>query len=52
MSVDRICCEGRQLNHQEAIEVHKQLRVHPEVCDDCGIKPCILAEYLYGKLMS
>ena len=51
MEINRICHKDKQLNHQEAVKVYKQLRMHPEVCDDCDIKPCIFAEYMYGKLM-
>ena len=51
MEVNRICHKGKQLTHQEAVRVYEQLQLHLEVCDDCDIKPCIFAEYMYGKLM-
>jgi len=50
--LERICAEGEQLTHQEAAAVYKQLLRHPEICDDCDIKPCVFAEYMYGKLTS
>lgn len=49
--VERICRKDKQLNHQEAREVYKQLLIYLEVCDDCDIKSCVFAEYMYGKLI-
>lgn len=47
----RLCQNGKQITHQMAVKIHQQLSLHPEVCDECSIKPCVFAEYMYGKLM-
>jgi hypothetical protein len=52
METKRICHENQQLTHEEARKVYQQLKLHPEVCDNCTIKPCVFAEYVYGKLTS
>lgn len=47
--VKRICTSGN-LSHLEARKVLNQLKTNPEVCDECDIKPCVLAKYLWGEI--
>lgn len=46
--VKRICT-SRFPTHAEARKILKQLKTNPEVCDECNIKPCTMALYLFGK---
>ncbi len=45
--VKRICTYEK-LDHATAGKVLIQLRTHPEVCNYCRIKPCVLAIYIWG----
>ena len=42
-------CKNKIPSHKEANKIPKQLKVNPEVCDDCNIKKCTYALYLYGN---
>lgn len=48
--VKRICTK-QNLNHSKARKVHRQLQTNPEICDECDIKPCVFAKYMYEKLL-
>lgn len=47
--IKRICQAGTGLTHKQGRKVFKQLKTNPEVCETCDIKPCVFAEYLWGK---
>jgi len=42
-------CKDRMPTHKEAALILKQLEKHPEMCENCNIKPCTFAQYVYGK---
>ncbi|KKN55612.1 hypothetical protein LCGC14_0580840 [marine sediment metagenome] len=42
-------CTNEMPTHKEASAIMKQLRVNPEVCDNCKIKPCTYGQYVFGK---
>jgi hypothetical protein len=41
-------CSNKDLTHERAAKVMKQLKKNPELCEVCKTKPCVLAKYLYG----
>lgn len=47
IKVKRICTK-QKLDYPTARKVVNQLKTNPEVCDECKIKPCVLALYIYG----
>lgn len=44
----RLCKKNKVPTHKEASAIHKQLRINPEVCDNCKIKPCVYGLYIWG----
>lgn len=48
IEIKRICT-SKPLDHSTARKVLKQLKTNPEVCEECRIKPCVFALYLWGK---
>lgn len=48
MKITKICT-NKIPSHAEASKILQQLKTNPEVCDDCKIKPCTYALFLYGK---
>ena len=47
ITIKRICT-NEKLDHSTARKVLKQLKTNPEVCENCKIKPCVFALYLWG----
>ena len=47
--IKKICQDNKFPTHEEARKIIKQLKTNPEVCEKCNIKPCKLANYLWGK---
>ena len=48
MSTKRICKKEMKVTHAEGRAILHQLKRNPEVCENCKIKPCVFALYLYG----
>jgi len=46
---ERLCQKDKIPNHEDAAKILKHLKTNPVICDDCEIKPCVFALYLYGK---
>ena len=42
-------CTNKLPTHEEAAQILGQLRIAPEICDGCGIKPCTYSLYLFGS---
>ena len=49
MSKVKRICTNHSLTHSEAQKVLKQLKTNPEVCEECNIKPCVFAIYIWGN---
>lgn len=49
IKVKRICRATNHISHSKAREVVKQLKINPEICEGCNIKPCVLAVYIFGE---
>ncbi len=42
-------CTNNPLDHKTGAKVLRQLKKNPEVCEECGISPCVFAMYLWGR---
>ncbi len=44
-------CAKKRLTRDEVVEMLRQLKYHPELCDICALKPCVFAAYIHrGRL--
>jgi len=49
INVKRICQKDMIVTHCIGAKILHQLKINPEVCEDCDIEVCIFAKYIYGK---